>query len=425
MANPDLTSICANSFVALHSFIKYKTMDLKPLIIVSSFLAISFGFVIMEKDSLSEKKSSLKMAELDLLRPRDLLSEVDLIQPIDIVSIVEDDSENSFKNDVIESEYEMINGILCRKCPPGTGLIATCNATHQTVCGSCQAGVSYSSNVPHFRPCSPCSRCGPGMFVDKMCSPELDTFCDWCHGVKNTDYLRTLLAENENFLEKCDVITSLNKLNADELTQDQVHDSSEESEIVTKSVTGQNSSTIDPFIAIDELIIEDSEASEEKNIKQDKIDQVPLVAAKNVEKPVSDNFADDKDIAYKPSVHNYPYEELVHHPNGTLSIIVENRHLILSVACILCFLATLLIFRRRSCHQSKKVKEVWITSTLTDEDDRSISDEIASEDETETDEASAQNSDVNVRENPLLGYLEHEIDCSKIDAHDTTKSVDV
>ncbi|KAK0096047.1 hypothetical protein PV326_006649 [Microctonus aethiopoides] len=88
----------------------------------------------------------------------------------------------------------------CGRCGPGWGVIKSCNAEHETVCGKCKIG-SYS---PHhsFQPCWICSRCGPGLYEAHPCTGKTDTVCDSCHRhvIDNDDYRRKCRGHQSLFL---------------------------------------------------------------------------------------------------------------------------------------------------------------------------------------------------------------------------------
>lgn len=77
---------------------------------------------------------------------------------------------------------------------PGWGVKSECNDTSNTICRPCPLG-TWSPNTPHYRPCVPCSKCGPDLFEDVTCVSTRDTKCDACSNPK--------ARINEDFLRKC------------------------------------------------------------------------------------------------------------------------------------------------------------------------------------------------------------------------------
>ncbi|XP_049939149.1 uncharacterized protein LOC126413291 [Schistocerca serialis cubense] len=70
----------------------------------------------------------------------------------------------------------------CARCAPGWGAVAPCDSARGrgTACARCAAGVAYSPHHSARAPCWLCSRCGPGLFEARACSPRSDTVCDSC-----------------------------------------------------------------------------------------------------------------------------------------------------------------------------------------------------------------------------------------------------
>ncbi|KAJ8676416.1 hypothetical protein QAD02_012203 [Eretmocerus hayati] len=86
----------------------------------------------------------------------------------------------------------------CTRCGPGYGVLERCSRGHDTRCGECQPGVTYS---PHhgLQPCWICSRCGPGLYEARRCRTDSDTLCDSCHRRPSPDDEPA----NEDYRSKC------------------------------------------------------------------------------------------------------------------------------------------------------------------------------------------------------------------------------
>lgn len=122
-----------------------------------------------------------------------LIASISMVSSRPSVSIFDVSDEDDYDRDRDQSIKSIFGA--CDPCPAGWGVKSLCNSTQNTVCTPCPIG-SWSPKRSHFRPCTPCSKCGDGLFEDVPCTSTRDTQCDSCLNVKGHF--------NEDYKKKCD-----------------------------------------------------------------------------------------------------------------------------------------------------------------------------------------------------------------------------
>lgn len=188
--------------------------SMRPLFVLFIWFSCANSLTIRE---FPQPVSDEELQELIKLRPKSRFGAyIDKQWPRDIEEITDDDSSDENSNDEDEvaltlplsSRSELVNGVACRMCSPGFGLVSLCTSKAETVCEPCVEGANFSDSEPHFKPCTPCSKCGKGMYTEVSCTTETDTFCDSCQAARqilgaDIDNVLNPMLQNLEYLRGC------------------------------------------------------------------------------------------------------------------------------------------------------------------------------------------------------------------------------
>lgn len=351
---------------------------------------------------------------------------------------------------------------ICDKCPAGYGLVSMCNSTQRTVCQPCTLGITYSALEPHFKPCTPCSKCGENMYEDVSCTTFSDTFCDSCstqRGFLNEDYL-IKCKRDPNAIDKFEfdssefdkeLIDDLDDFNVKKYvkvfreTDNELDHVSKEDEKPDdfdeqmKRVFGDINEELDEDDRLDLFNINDTRFENDiddsvKLVKQEKEDKssdeddfwkpIPFTPSpdddkspeyESIDNPENnidiDNSQLKKDMVYKPSDHGYPYEDLLH-PDYFRYKQIRKVVWLYGITAIMLMMAIMFL----TCYAGSyyRRRRAYISVQLTEQDNQIIRDcalrlertENSSDNKRRNPFVNSNENGLQIVENPLEEYLD-------------------